>query len=138
MVDGSYWNIQCSGGNVSKSAQAWGDLVRDINPGYSGPWPRMQLWHGENDEVLDYNNFGEAVKQWSNVHGLGQIPVFTDTPAYNQTRTRYGSAGEHALVEAIHLADTPHNLPVDAGEAIRFFGLDGSLDSGSSSSALAN
>ncbi|KAG9042187.1 hypothetical protein FS837_011184 [Tulasnella sp. UAMH 9824] len=42
----SDWNSACANGQVSKTGQQWGDLVRAAYPGYSGPRPRMMLWHG--------------------------------------------------------------------------------------------
>ena len=122
-TDGSTWNTACANGQIIKTAQEWGNLVRAAYPGYTGPRPRMQLWHGTNDETLRYPNFGEAIKQWTNVHGLSQTPTYTDTPQSGYTRTRYGSSGGQAPVEAISMQGVPHNLPVNAAEAIRFFGL---------------
>jgi acetylxylan esterase len=118
------WNSDCSAGRISKTAQAWGDLVRSNNPGYSGPWPRMQLWHGTNDETLNYNNFREEIKQWTNVNGLSETPTRTDSPSAGDTRTQYANAAGTVLVEAHSLANTTHNLPVNAAAAISFFGLD--------------
>jgi acetylxylan esterase len=120
------WNSDCSGGRITKTAQAWGDLVRTNNPGYAGPWPRMQLWHGVNDETLNYVNFGEEIKQWTNVNGLTQTPTRTDTPSSGDTRTQYANSAGTVLVEAHSLAGVTHNLPVNAASAISFFGLDGS------------
>jgi poly(hydroxyalkanoate) depolymerase family esterase len=121
------WNSQCSGGQITKTAQAWGDLVRNNNPGYSGPWPRMQLWHGTNDTTLSYNNFAEEIKQWTNVNGLSQTPTRTDSPSSGDTRTQYANGSGTVLVEAHSLAGVSHNLPVDAAAAISFFGLDGTI-----------
>ncbi|MEV8435801.1 PHB depolymerase family esterase [Actinosynnema sp. NPDC051121] len=125
-TNGSEWNSTCSGGQLIKTAQQWGDLVRAAYPGYTGPRPRMQIWHGTSDETLRYPNFGEQVKQWTNVHGLSQTPTYTDTPQSGYTRTRYGSSGGTAPVEAISMQGVTHNIPVDAAQVIRFFGLDGS------------
>lgn len=122
-TDGSSWNSQCAQGQVNKTPQQWGDLVRAAYPGYTGERPRVQLWHGTNDETLNYANFGEAVEQWTNVHGLTTTPAATDTPQSGYTRSRYGSTGPQAAVEAISLAGVTHNLPVNALEALRFFGL---------------
>ncbi|WCN79115.1 extracellular catalytic domain type 1 short-chain-length polyhydroxyalkanoate depolymerase [Micromonospora sp. LH3U1] len=121
----SEWNSECANGQLIRTPQQWGDLVRGAYPGYTGQRPRMQIWHGTNDETLRYPNFGEQVKQWTNVHGLSQSPTYTDSPQSGYTRTRYGSSGPMAPVEAISMQGVTHNLPVDAAQVIRFFGLDG-------------
>ncbi|GAA4719619.1 extracellular catalytic domain type 1 short-chain-length polyhydroxyalkanoate depolymerase [Phytohabitans rumicis] len=123
-TNGSEWNSECANGTIIRTAQQWGDLVRNAYPGYTGARPRMQIWHGTNDDILRYPNFGEQVKQWTNVHGLSQTPSFTDTPQSGYTRTRYGGTGGQAPVEAISMQGVSHNLPVDAAQVIRFFGLD--------------
>nr|MDT0659771.1 PHB depolymerase family esterase [Micromonospora sp. DSM 115978] len=123
-TNGSEWNSTCSNGQLIRTPQEWGDLVRNAYPGYTGPRPRMQIWHGTNDDILRYPNFGEQVKQWTNVHGLSQTPTFTDTPQSGYTRTRYGGTGGQAPVEAISMQGVTHNLPIDAAQVIRFFGLD--------------
>jgi poly(hydroxyalkanoate) depolymerase family esterase len=125
-TDGSLWNSQCSGGNLIKTAQQWGDQARAMYPGYSGSYPRMQLWHGNTDTTLAYPNFGEEIKQWTNLHGLSQTPAFTDRPQSNWTRTRYGNTGTGATVEGISISGVGHELPM-AGQiayAISFLGLD--------------
>jgi acetylxylan esterase len=129
-TNGSEWNSECANGTIIRTPQAWGDLVRNANPGYTGARPRMQIWHGTNDDILRYPNFGEQVKQWTNVHGLSQTPSFTDTPQSGYTRTRYGGTGGQAPVEAISMQGVTHNLPVDAAQVIRFFGLDGTVTPG--------
>ena len=120
------WNSQCSSGQRIMTAQQWGDLARGAFPGYTGARPRMQLWHGTNDTTLQYPNFGEEIKQWTNVLGLSQTPSFTDMPQSGWTRTRYGGTGVGAPVEAISLSGVGHNLPLggQAAMAIQFFGLD--------------
>ncbi|WP_406079631.1 PHB depolymerase family esterase [Micromonospora sp. NBC_00858] len=121
----SEWNSECANGQLIRTPQQWGDLVREAYPGYTGRRPRMQIWHGTNDETLRYPNFGEQVKQWTNVHGLSQTPTYTDSPQAGYNRTRYGSSGGTAPVEAISMQGVSHNLPVDAAQVLRFFGLDG-------------
>jgi len=127
-TDGSEWNSACANGTVSHTPQQWGDLVRGAYPGYTGPRPRMQLWHGTEDATLRYPNFGEEIKQWTNVRGVGQTPAATDSPVSGWTRTRYGSTGDQAPVEAISLQGVGHNLYSYgmAARALTFFGLDAS------------
>ncbi|MEV4516821.1 PHB depolymerase family esterase [Dactylosporangium sp. NPDC049525] len=126
-TNGSLWNSQCSGGSISRTAQQWGDLARAMYPGYTGRYPRMQLWHGTTDTTLAYPNFGEQIKQWTNLNGLGQTPGFTDHPQSSWTRTRYGSTTTQATVEGISIAGVGHQLPMTGqlAYAIAFLGLDG-------------
>jgi hypothetical protein len=125
-TSGSTWNSSCANGQISMTPQQWGDLVRnDGDPGYSGPRPRMQVWHGTADTTLNYNNFGEEIKQWTNVLGVSQTPSFTDTPQSGWTRTRYGGTGVNSPVEGISVAGVGHSLPLSgqAAMAIAFMGL---------------
>jgi poly(hydroxyalkanoate) depolymerase family esterase len=126
-TDGSLWNSQCASGNIIKTAQQWGDLARSMYSGYTGRRPRMQLWHGTTDTTLAYANFGEEIKQWTNVSGLSQTPSYTDYPQSSWTRTRYGGdIGARAAVEGISIAGTGHTLPQPGmiAYAISFLGLD--------------
>ncbi|MEU0675533.1 PHB depolymerase family esterase [Streptomyces sp. NPDC006172] len=125
-TDGSEWNSACAQGTVIRTPQQWGDLVRGAYPGYTGARPRMQLWHGTEDDVLRYPNFGEMIKQWTNVRGLSQTPAATDSPQSGWTRTRYGGTGDRAAVEAVSLQGVGHNVYAwgMAARVITFFGLD--------------
>ena len=118
------WNSACAGGANTKTPQEWGDLVRNANIGYTGSYPRVQLWHGTADDVLDFINFGEAIEQWTDVHGLSLTPDNSTEISNTVTRTRYGRAGEEAVIEAYRMEGVSHDLPVDGEEALRFFGLD--------------
>ncbi|MFC9925839.1 PHB depolymerase family esterase [Streptomyces sp. NPDC127190] len=123
------WNGPCAGGQVSMTAQQWGDLVRHADPGYTGPRPRVQLWHGTADTTLSHNNLGEEIKQWTNVLGVSQTPSSSDTPVANWNRTRYNNSSGSTQVEAYSIAGAGHQLPVQgtqmAAYAIHFMGLDG-------------
>lgn len=124
-TNGSEWNSDCANGLITKTPQQWGDLVRGAYPGYTGPRPRMQIWHGTNDDVLRYPNFGEQVKQWTNVLGVSQTPSFTDSPQASWTRTRYGGTGATAPVEAISIQGGTHNVYATGMSArvLEFMGL---------------
>ncbi|GII91088.1 extracellular catalytic domain type 1 short-chain-length polyhydroxyalkanoate depolymerase [Sinosporangium siamense] len=119
------WNSDCSGGRTVKTPQEWGDLVRAAYPGYRGKRPRMQLWHGADDNAVSYVNLGEQVKQWTDVHRVGQVPAATDNPQPAWTRSRYGGAGTAAKVESVSLQGIGHWLPLPgmAQYAMEFFGL---------------
>jgi poly(hydroxyalkanoate) depolymerase family esterase len=126
-TSGSTWNSACANGQTSMTPQQWGDLARAADPGYNGARPRMQLWHGTADTTLNYANFGEEIKQWTNVLGVSQTPSFTDSPQSGWTRTRYGSTGVGAPVEGVSVQGVGHSLPLGgmAAYAIQFMGLNG-------------
>lgn len=115
----------CFGGTADKSPGAWGDLARATNPDHTGPWPRVQLWHGTSDALIGYPVLREQVDQWTDLHGLGPSPTSTDSPRPGWTRQRFGSPCGPAKVEAVTVAGGEHNLPTTgmAGRAIEFFGL---------------
>jgi|GEM_PF-326298 len=107
----NFWNSQCSGGQISKTAQQWGDAARAMYPGYTGSYPRMQLWHGTADTTLSYNNFAEEIKQWTNLRGVSATPALTDSPQSGWTRTRYGNSSVQPPVEAISVQGVGHAIP---------------------------
>lgn len=118
---------RCTGGNMDRSPQQWGDAVRQAYPGYNGPRPRVQLWHGTNDTLVPYQLLQEAVEQWTNVFGLSQTPTSTDTPRPNWNRRQYADNSGTVQVEAYSIQGAGHSLPSGgmAAAAIEFFDLYG-------------
>lgn len=123
------WSSACANGQITKTGQQWAELVRAAYPGYTAGRPRVQLWHGDQDETLSFHNFGEEIKQWTNVLGVSETPSTTEqnTPQADCTRTRYAEAG-NVRVEAVLGAGMTHSLVVPSTEVIRFFGLDAASD----------
>ncbi|SOB86109.1 extracellular catalytic domain type 1 short-chain-length polyhydroxyalkanoate depolymerase [Streptomyces sp. 1331.2] len=134
------WNGPCAQGQVSMTPQQWGSLVRGADRGYTGPRPRVQLWHGTADTTLSHNNLGEEIKEWTDVLGVSQTPSATDTPAANWNRTRYDNSAGVTQVEAYSIAGAGHQLPVQgtamAATAVHFMGLDGGTSGGGTTGAL--
>jgi acetylxylan esterase len=62
-------------GDPAQTAQQWGDRARAMYPGYSGHRPRVQMFHGDADGTITYKNFGESIKEWTNVLGLSTDPT---------------------------------------------------------------
>ncbi|MBM7078472.1 extracellular catalytic domain type 1 short-chain-length polyhydroxyalkanoate depolymerase [Micromonospora humida] len=117
---------QCTGGNMNRTPQQWGDAVRQqAYPGYTGPRPKVQLWHGTADTLVPYSLLQETIEQWTNVFGLSQTPTSTDTPQANWNRRRYADASGNVLVEAYSVQGAGHSLPSGgmAAVALQFFGL---------------
>jgi feruloyl esterase len=54
----------------SRPARDWGNLVRAASGRHAGPWPKLSVWHGQNDSTVIPANAREILKQWTDVHGL--------------------------------------------------------------------
>jgi poly(hydroxyalkanoate) depolymerase family esterase len=128
---------RCTGGTMDRTPQQWGDAVRQAYPGYGGPRPRMQLWHGTSDTLVPYRLLQEEIEQWTDVAGLGQTPTSTDTPQAGWNRRRYADPAGTVQVEAYSIQGAGHSLPAGgmAAQAIAFFGLNGTGPSGSPSTS---
>jgi poly(hydroxyalkanoate) depolymerase family esterase len=113
--DGS-WSNACAGGQVTHTAQEWGDMVRAMDPGYTGHRPRVQLFHGDADGTINYNNFKESVKQWTNVLGLSASPTSTETVTlgtHQATRQKWQNACGYVVLDAFTSMGGDHG-PSDA------------------------
>jgi poly(hydroxyalkanoate) depolymerase family esterase len=116
---------------VTNTAQQWGDIVRAAYPGYSGPRPRVQLWHGTADGIINYSNQLEAIMQWGNVLGLSTNPTTTTTVIIpgitNQwTHQVWKDTNGATLLDAWSEINGPHGTDanLDARYVIPFLGLD--------------
>jgi len=127
-TDGSLWNSACADGDVDMTPQQWGDLARAADPGFRGPRPRMQLWHGTADTILFYPNFNGEVAQWTNV--LHAHLATVDSPQPTWTHSVYTDRVGRVAVDAYSVAGEDHNLGFHffdwAQLAVKFFGLTGS------------
>ncbi|WP_437960688.1 MYXO-CTERM-sorted multifunctional esterase [Sorangium sp. So ce119] len=122
------WSGPCGGGNVTKTGQQWGDLVRSYYPGYTGHRPRLQHWHGTADTILSYKNMAEDVKEWTNVLGLNETPDGTDTPRAGTTRQFWESSCGYTVYEAFSMDGVGHSVPFDGPAVAAYFGLDKASD----------
>ncbi|HTQ03165.1 MAG TPA: PHB depolymerase family esterase [Polyangiaceae bacterium] len=113
--DGS-WSDACAGGTVTHTAQEWGDMARAMDPSYMGSRPRVQLFHGDADQTINYNNFKEAIKQWTNVLGLSTDPTTTTTVTlgmHQATREQWQNACGYVVLDAFTSMGGDHG-PSDA------------------------
>ena len=126
-VTGNGSNAQwssCAGGNVTKSASEWGDLVRSYFPGYTGHRPRLQHWHGTDDTTLNYKVVEEDIKEWTELLGLDAAPDGTDTPSNGVTREYWTSPDcDFTVYEVFRMSGVGHNVPTDGAAIAEYFGL---------------
>jgi len=127
----SNWGGTCASGDDIMTAQQWGDLARGMDPGYSGPRPRVQLFHGDSDPTISYKNFGEAIKQWTNVLGLSTSPTSTTTGltlgTHQATRQQWKNSCGYVVLDAFTSIGGDHgpsDALFDATYVVPFLGLD--------------
>ncbi|MGW0188973.1 extracellular catalytic domain type 1 short-chain-length polyhydroxyalkanoate depolymerase [Streptomyces sp. NPDC003362] len=127
----------------------WAQRVRGAHPSWSGPWPRVAVWHGDRDTTVVPRNADELRDQWTALHGLSQTPTRTSVIGPNSTRHEEYVAGDGSVaVEVNRVPGIGHGTPVDPGSGAqqcgntgaayfldsicssywitRFFGLEGS------------
>lgn len=108
-----------SGANayLSRTPKAWGDLVRAASPTFKGPWPRVQIWHGTADFIVDDANQRELVKQWTDVNGADQTPDVSDT-VESYPHALYRDASGKVVVETFTITGKSHGTEVAASKPI--------------------
>jgi poly(3-hydroxybutyrate) depolymerase len=105
-----------------RSRDDWARQVHLAAPtGYAGHWPRISIWHGLADDVVDPTNARLLAEQWSAVHEFdsGTVRIEPD----GSRRTTWGPP-ERPAVELWTLPDLPHAWPPGAVDRVaRFWGL---------------
>ena len=99
----------------SRSALEWADLVRKASS-HRGPWPRVSVWHGNDDKTVIPSNALEILKQWTEIHGLPLAPsVKTRVDGFSREVWINGAGDE--LIEAYTITNMAHGTPLAIGEA---------------------
>ncbi|MBO8195645.1 PHB depolymerase family esterase [Streptomyces oryzae] len=106
----------CMNPGVSKTPQQWGDLVRAAYPGYSGPRPRVSVWHGTADHTVAPRNATESVKQWTNVLGADQTADATHQLPGGTTQADYQDGAGQVAVRSYLVDGMDHGTPVEPDE----------------------
>jgi len=125
------YNGTCAGGAVNYTAQQWGDLVRAMDPGYTGHRPRLQLVHGSADTIISYSNMAESEQQYINLLNLSTSPTKTITGltlgTHQATETQWNNACGYLVLDALESIGGDHG-PSDAlfvaKYVVPFLGLD--------------
>ena len=95
--------LNCSAGNVTRTAAQWKALV----PTTATP-PRVSIWQGTNDSVVDPRNEAELIKQWTAVNGVAVEPSSTEIIG-KATHAVYNDRVESWTIQGMS-----HGVAVDA------------------------
>jgi poly(hydroxyalkanoate) depolymerase family esterase len=97
----------------SRLPQDWGDLIRSASS-HRGPWPRLSIWHGSADTIVNPSNAEEIAKQWINVHGLAAKPDLVEQIGGHDRRVWRDAAGQE-VIEWYTLSGMGHGVPLGRG-----------------------
>ncbi|MFB4282220.1 MULTISPECIES: extracellular catalytic domain type 1 short-chain-length polyhydroxyalkanoate depolymerase [unclassified Nonomuraea] len=103
----------CMLGPVAKTPADWGSSVRAAHPGYTGPRPKVAIWHGQADYTVNKANGDELRDQFTNVLGLSQTPASTTGLPGGTTLETYGADA----LRYYKISGMGHGTPVDPGNA---------------------
>lgn len=117
-----------------RAAGDLGNLVRKASA-YTGPWPKVSVWHGSADRTVNPANAGEIVKQWLDLHGLPLAPMSAaDVDGY--PREVWWDKDGDTVVESYTITDMAHGTPLAIAGQDEPYGAAGAflLEAGISSS----
>lgn len=119
-------------GFVTHTATQWGDSVRHQNPSYSGSFPKVAIFQGGSDMVVNINNVAEQVKQWTNVHNTDQTSDLTQTNFNGNslvTKNSYFNSLNQTVVETYTISGMGHAIAIDPGSCYQQGGTTGTYAS---------
>lgn len=93
------------------------DAVRRAAPPTrsSRAWPRISIWQGEKDKLVDPRNAEALAAQWSAAHGFEGAPTAEASPSAG-VRRRLWNKPKRVAVELWTIADMGHGFPVDSAD----------------------
>ena len=104
-------------GPAKMTPAAWATLIT-AQLGHKGRWPRLSIWHGDADRVVDPGNGENLVRQWTALHGLDAAAAVEDQVSPGVTRRTWGNDAA-PMVEAWSIAGLDHGFPVGEDAARR-------------------
>jgi poly(hydroxyalkanoate) depolymerase family esterase len=110
-------NTNCTSGTTSHTPAQWGDLVRNSDPGYGGPWPRVAIWQGSSDTTVNPAALTESRDQWTNVWGISATPSGTASLSGGTTEKIYNDTSGTPAVVTFSVSGMAHGLAVAPGSA---------------------
>jgi poly(hydroxyalkanoate) depolymerase family esterase len=104
----------CSQAGRNYTAQQWGDLARSGYPGYNGPRPKVQIWHGSADTLIYLPNQYQQVMQWTNANAIDAVVDWSDY-LLGQPRNTYNTFTGFTRVQTVTVQGMGHAIAVDPG-----------------------
>ena len=105
-------------GTDTNTPVAWGDSVKSAYPTYTGAYPKVAVFQGSADYVVNPANETQVMYQWTNVHGASQtaastIASFNGNPYV--TKNIYNDPSGNEVMETYTITGMQHGIAVDTG-----------------------
>ncbi|HCL56804.1 MAG TPA: esterase [Spirochaetia bacterium] len=101
-------------GLVDKTAAEWGVLAKSGYPGYTGSYPVLSVFHGDQDSTVVIKNLTEISEQWTALHNTDLTADLSDTVKGFNHAVYKNSQGK-AVLETYRLTGFGHAYPIDPG-----------------------
>ena len=104
-----------------KTPENWAKLVRGQNPEYTGAYPRMIVYQGLMDVVVNKNNGKQIVKQWTALHHINPKPaevIKHYTGVKPIEKDVYRDSSGQAVVMYYKIKGLGHAYPVNPGQCV--------------------
>ncbi|KAG9232857.1 Alpha/Beta hydrolase protein [Amylocarpus encephaloides] len=119
------WSDACATGKIQKTGAEWKNVVQAAYPEYTGWRPKMHVLHGTVDQILDYQNLAEEVKEWTAVLGVENVTatVRTNDIRPGWTTRSWSDGGRGEVFRATSAAGVTHDIQTDANTVLEWFDL---------------
>lgn len=103
---------------VNKTPEEWKELVWRENPAFKGKYPKVIVYHGNKDPVVNIRNAKELIEQWTCLHKTDTVPSYTDSLYLGKrdiVRLAYNDKDHNESVVFYAINEMGHAIPVDPG-----------------------
>jgi poly(hydroxyalkanoate) depolymerase family esterase len=109
-ADGLITGISCMKNGPSQTASELSKKVSAINSPHT-QWPRLSIWTGQNDQIVNPLNAQLLAKQWAKLSQLSDKPFIEHKKGY--TVTQWQDKDRLTRVELIEIAGIGHGIMVN-------------------------
>ncbi len=103
-------------GKIDKTPEEWGRLVP--NDSMRVTYPKLIVFHGEKDVVVDSKNANELIEQWSYLHQTNakqDSVIINYANNKNIQRISYWNKNKEEVIAYYKMTNIGHALPIDPG-----------------------
>jgi poly(hydroxyalkanoate) depolymerase family esterase len=109
-AEGLMTGISCMRNGPPQTVDELKIRVNKLNP-QQMTWPKLSIWTGEQDSIVNPLNSSMLAQQWANLSALERNPIINKQPGY--TITGWTNSAKEVRVELIEVASLGHGIMVN-------------------------